>query len=99
MSFSFDPSRGTELGFNAAPTKRDCAAAFPSPSSSTGRKYYAFARRHDLGPLVCCGWTLSERIWHLSGYAMAPKGFADLEQACQYSFDEFGSYAAEIRHE
>ena len=85
---------GVDPGFG-----RDCAVAFPPPCSSTQKKYYAFARRHGLGPLVCCGWTQSKRVWHLSSNAIAPKGFADPEQASQYSFGLFSSYAVEIRRE
>ena len=36
---------GVDPGFG-----RDCAVAFPPPRSKTKKKYYAFARRHGLGP-------------------------------------------------
>ena len=83
----------TQTETQQARRKRKYEAAFPDPV------FFAFAEHHGVGALVTCGRLLTEEIWTETGSDTQPRQFADLEQACAYSFDEFNNYTVEIRRD
>ena len=63
------------------------APKFPPPASSSGKRYYVHYLRNQIGerpPFIAVGHEVSLHLMGGSwlGTGTAPKGFADLEAAC-----------------